>query len=56
MNSTNVVRDRRADFTNYAAKVRSAATGRWPAILTELGVPELALRNRHGPVSGLWWS
>jgi putative DNA primase/helicase len=52
MNSTNVVRDTRTNFLNYAACVKSAATGRWPAILAELGVPESALRNRHGPCPG----
>jgi putative DNA primase/helicase len=52
MNSTNVVRDRRTDFTCYAATIKAAATGRWPAILTGLGVTELALRNRHGPCPG----
>jgi len=52
MHSTNVVRDTRADFTSYAANVRAAATGRWPAILAELGVPDPALRNRHGPCPG----
>ncbi len=52
MHSTNVARDTRADFTNYAATVKAAATGRWPAILAELGVPESALRNRHGPCPG----
>ncbi len=52
MHPTNIARDTRADFTNYAASVRAAATGRWLAILTELGVPESALRNRHGPCPG----
>ena len=53
MNSTTrMVRDTRADFSKYAADVKVAATGRWPAILADLGVPESALRNRHGPCPG----
>jgi len=52
MHSTNLVRDTRTDFTNYAASVKAAASGRWPAILSDLGVPESALRNRHGPCPG----
>ena len=52
MHSINVARDTRADFAGYAANVKAAATGRWPGILAELGVPESALRNRHGPCPG----
>lgn len=52
MNSTNVARDPRADFMRYAADVKASATGRWPATLAELGVPESSLRNRHGPCPG----
>lgn len=47
-----MVRDRRADFVTYVANVKAAAAGRWPAILSDLGVPESALRNRHGPCPG----
>lgn len=53
MNSTTEsVRDPRADFAAFVANVKAAATGRWPAILSELGVPDSALRNRHGPCPG----
>jgi len=49
---THAVRDLRADFSAYAASVKAAATGRWPAILSDLGIPEATLRNRHGPCPG----
>ena len=29
--------------------LKDRARGRWPGILTALGVPAKALRNRHGP-------
>lgn len=45
-------RDGRAAFRLYADRVRAAATGRWPSLLIELGVPEAALRNRHGACPG----
>jgi len=35
-----------------ADEVRRAAAGRWHGILTRLGVPPDALRNRHGPCPG----
>jgi putative DNA primase/helicase len=52
MHSTNMARDARADFMTYTGSVKAAATGRWPAILADLGIPESALRNRHGPCPG----
>lgn len=32
--------------------VREAAFGRWPEVLSALGVPDTALRNKHGPCDG----